>query len=114
MAPLSDPLVLASIRGALKEWRVTGYVTWKEVAREWVRKNLQGVNPESIAGLMHDSVAAGGTIDQVREQRPEWNDREYHYDFRLQISGRVIYIESILQDDDPSDPTINIVSIHDA
>jgi hypothetical protein len=38
----------------------------------------------------------------------------YHYDFRLMIAGRNIYIETILQDDDPNDPTLEIVSIHDA
>jgi hypothetical protein len=31
----------------------------------------------------------------------------------LQLAGKEIYIETILQDD-PNDPTIRIVSIHDA
>jgi hypothetical protein len=30
------------------------------------------------------------------------------------IAGKEIYIETILQDDDPKDPTIRIVGIHDA
>lgn len=37
-----------------------------------------------------------------------------YYDFRPHLAGKEIYIETILQNDDPKDPTIQIVSIHDA
>jgi hypothetical protein len=57
---------------------------------------------------------AGGEIDQVPETRPEWNEQRYHYDFRIQIGDRLIYIETILVEDDPNDPTVHVVSIHDA
>ena len=56
---------------------------------------------------------AGGEVDQVKERRPEWNDHEYHYDLRLEIQGRRRYVESLLLDRDPTDPTVLIVSIHD-
>jgi hypothetical protein len=56
----------------------------------------------------------GGVIDQVPETRPEWSAWPFHYDFHLQLAGRDVYIETILKDDDPNDPTIRIVSIHDA
>jgi hypothetical protein len=112
--PLVDPAILAQYVSALANWRVTGYVDWKERARNWVREHLAGIDPRRIAKMMYDHVQAGGTIDQVPETRPEWNDRPFHYDFRLSIAGRLIYIETILIDDDPTDPVIRVVSIHDA
>ena len=44
----------------------------------------------------------------------EWSIWPFHYDFRFTLGGKQLYIETILQDDDPDDPTIQIVSIHDA
>jgi hypothetical protein len=63
---------------------------------------------------MHQHVQADGVIDQVRERRPEWNDRDYHYDFRLAWTGRSLYIETVLVDDNPKNPYLDVVSIHDA
>ena len=63
---------------------------------------------------MHDFMVAGGVPDQVKETRPEWSIWLFHYDFRCTLGGKQLYIETILQDDDPDDPTIQIVSIHDA
>jgi hypothetical protein len=62
---------------------------------------------------MHDHLQAGGVIDQVPESRPEWDTYPFHYDFRLKLGSRHVYIETILQDDDPKDPTVHVVSIHD-
>jgi hypothetical protein len=114
MPPLNDPIILAQFNTVLAEWNCTGYVTAKEVARHWIAENLGGLSLKAVAKAMHDFVAAGGVIDQVTETRPEWNMWPFHYDFRLSLSGRDVYIETVLQDDDPSDPTIEIVSIHDA
>jgi hypothetical protein len=116
MAPLNDPQIQAQFVAVLSNWNVTGYVTAKEVVLDWIADNLLGCDLRAIAKLMHDHLQAGGWPDQVRERRPEYNDRDYHYDFRLPIPGqqRVVYIETILVDDDPSDPTIHIVSMHDA
>ncbi len=58
--------------------------------------------------------AAGGEIDQVREGRPQWSEHRFHYDFRIDIGGRLLYIETILVEDGSEDPTIYVVSIHDA
>jgi hypothetical protein len=116
MAPLADPVILAQIAAALSNWNVTGYVTAKEIVLDWIADNLSGHDLRAVAKLMHDHFQAGGRPNQVRERRPEYNDREYHYDFRLAIPGRQrkVYLETILVDDDPSDPTIHIVSMHDA
>lgn len=62
---------------------------------------------------MFRHVNAGGEIDEVKESRPEWSDRWFHYDFRIPIEGRLLYIEMILIEDDPDDPTVHVVSIHD-
>jgi hypothetical protein len=112
MPPLTDPDILAAFKQVLANWNVTDYVTWKDVAREWVGRNLPEWTLRDVARLLHDHVAAGGVIDQVRERRPEWSDRDFHYDFRLPIGGRLVYVETLLVDDDPRDPTVHVVSIH--
>lgn len=115
MPPLADPLILAQFAAVLNNWNVTGYVTAKEIALDWIADNLPGHDLRAIAKLMYDYIQVGDRPDQVRERRPEYNDRDYHYDFRLSIPGRQrqVFIETILVDDDPSDPTIHIVSMHD-
>jgi hypothetical protein len=113
MAPLADPQLLGCFRAILSNWYVTDYVTAKDTALEWAGKTLPGFTLKALAKLMHEHVEKGEEIDQVRETRPEWNDRDYHYDFRLGWEGRRLDIETILVDDDPTDPIIHIVSIHD-
>ncbi len=114
MAPLADPQILSCFQGVLSNCHVTGYVTVKTIALTWAAKNLPNFELKVLAKLMYEHVMNGERIDQVRETRPEWNDRDYHYDFRLEWAGRRIYIETVLVDDDPTDPSIDIVSIHDA
>jgi hypothetical protein len=107
------PEILAKLWRILSEWNCTGYITWKRVAREWVEKNLEGVSTRAIGEEMFRYVNAGGQIDQVRESRHEWSGFGFHYDFRVSIEGRLLYIETILVEDDPDDPTLHVVSIHD-
>jgi hypothetical protein len=114
MPRLTDPDILALFRQVLDNWYVTDYVTIKDTPFTWAGRNLSGFTVKALARLMYDHFHAGEEIDQVRETRPEWNDRPYHYDFRLAWCGRRLYIETVLVDDDPTDPTIHIVSIHDA
>ena len=52
----------------------------------------------------------GVVIEQVAETRPHSNTYPFHYDFRLHLGGRFVYIETFLQDDDP---TLRILSMHD-
>ncbi len=114
MAPLSDPVIYAKIYSALSNWRYTGYVTWKSVARAWMETNLEGMTTRFVAEMMFEHVFSGGEIDQVKESRSEWSEQDFHYDFRISIEGRLIYVETVLIEDDPDDPIINVVSIHDA
>jgi hypothetical protein len=114
MVPLTDPNILAKFARALEQWRFTGYVTWKAIARQWIEGNLEGWTTCAVAEEMFCHFDAGGRVDQVRETRPEWSEHRYHYDFRLQFGDRLIYVETLLVEDDPDDPTVHVVSIHDA
>jgi hypothetical protein len=113
MPPLTDPELVAKLRRILAQWNFTGYVTWKPLAREWVEKNLEGVTTRAIGEELFRHLNAGGEVDEVKEMRPEWSEFRFHYDFRVSIEGRLLYIETILVEDDPHDPTIHVVSIHD-
>ena len=65
---------------------------------------------------MFDFVAAGGKIDEQVETRPEYVADEFHYDLRVNIDGRMIYFETLLRcmkPDDPDDPRIEVVNVHD-
>jgi hypothetical protein len=113
MPPLTNASILAQFRAVLANWNYTDYVTAKPLALDWIANNLGGLSLKDIAKAMNDHCRTGGVIDQVRERRPEHSAWPYHYDFRMQLAGKDVYIETILQDDDPNDPTICIVSIHD-
>ncbi len=114
MAPLTDPHLLAAIRQAFVEnRRFVGYVTWKPRAQEWVRREFANHTARAIADIINDYITSGGTIDQIRETREEWLEYSYHYDVRLEIMERRIYVEMLLLREEPADPHVEIVSIHD-
>jgi hypothetical protein len=116
MADLIDPVRLNAYRNALANWRFEGYVQWKEVARDWVRARLDSISPVEIARLMHEHVEQGEAIDEVVETRPEWANSRFHYDLRLEVHGLRLYVETLLffeHPDDPDDPWIKVVSIHE-
>jgi hypothetical protein len=113
MPPLIDPTIRAMFDAVLANWRYSGYVTANDRSLDWLADNLNGITLRDVAKAMYDYVQAGGVIDQQVERRPEWNCWPFHYDFRLQIGSRFVYLETILQDDDPKDPTLSIVSMHD-
>jgi hypothetical protein len=73
--------------------------SWREVRRELLRY-----------------VEAGGEIDEQSERRPDFAHYEFHYDMRVKIGGRHVYFETVLEcenPDDPDDPKIVVVSVHD-
>jgi hypothetical protein len=113
MPPLTDAVILAQFRAVLANWKYTGYVTAKDIALDWIANNLGGLTLKDVAKALNDFLQRGEVIEQLPETRPEWSMWPFHYDFRVQLAGREVYIETILQDDDPNDPTIHIVSIHD-
>lgn len=79
-----------------------------------MERNLDGFTIRAVGEEMFRCFDAGGHIDQVRETRREWSDCRFHYDFRIPLADRLVYIETILVEDDPNDPTIHVVSVHDA
>ncbi len=113
MPPLTDPIILGMFQQVLAEWRYTGYVTAKDTALDWIADNLSGLTLRDVARALYNHFQAGGAIDRQPEARPEWSAWPFHYDFRLTIGTRYVYVETVLQDDDPRDPTLHIVSIHD-
>ena len=114
VAPLSDTRLLALFVGVLKEWNCDGFILWKRTSAEWLKKNIEGHTQKSIGRMMYEHVLAGGKIDQVRENREGYREiYEYHYDFRIQIDDRRIYIETTL-DQTRMGPTLNVVSMHEA
>lgn len=73
MARLTDPDISAKFQHALSQWRVTGYITWKPIARQWVEQNLEGWTTRAVGEEMFHYFQAAGDIDQTREKRPEWS-----------------------------------------
>ena len=113
MPPLREASIIAKFRLAFEE-RTSGGVLWLPLPGWWIRKNLDGYTAKEIDGLIQDHIAAGGEIDQVVETREEYRLRhEYHYDFRISIGGKLIYIETVL-DEIRMGPRVTVVNVHDA
>ncbi len=107
---------LRCYRNALRNWSFRGYVGFKRIAEEWLLRELPDLSLRDIRRELHDYVDRGGVIDEQVEQRPEYSHYEFHFDMRLLIGGRRIYFETVLTCDDandPDDPTIVVVSVHD-
>jgi hypothetical protein len=106
----------ARTRNALANWKFAGYIRFTEPAERWIYGNLAGLKLRDFGRLMWEHVRDGGMIDAVKETRPEWSEHLFHYDLRLNIAGRRIYVETRLyfgDANDPDDPTIHVVSVHD-
>jgi hypothetical protein len=118
MAPLSDPERLMAFQDALANWRFQGYVEPEltDQAYRWIRDQLGDFEIRELFRLMHEHVAAGGEIDEVRETRAEWSDKyEYHYDLRFRVHGTPVYVETRLlycPPFVPDEPTILVVNVH--
>ncbi len=117
MPPLTDSEKKACFENALLNWRYEGYIILTDVAYEWMMLNLKGYSARTLGRTMHEYLLAGGTIDQQKETRPEWDIHDFHYDLRIPIENRLVYFETRLIYDDPSDPNdpiIHVVNLHDA
>jgi hypothetical protein len=117
MARLTDPERLAAYQDALANWSFDGFIVFElnETAYAWIKRELENVSLKEIGRLMHEYIAAGGAIDEVPETRPEWSDYPFHYDLRLTIQNKPVYIESRLNYKLPVNPdesTILVVNIH--
>ena len=118
MSALSDPVRLALYMEALADWRCTDRIMFKADAWRWIRRELgHNRTQKGISKILYEHVQASGKIDEVVERRNlEVEDcliRDYHYDLRVRIDGRLVYFETVLDDDDPAFPVIWVVSVHD-
>jgi len=116
MAKVHDQAALDAYRHVLLHLgKVTGYIQWRRVPRDRLDHELAGYTLKAINELMAAHVQAGGEIHQVVETRPEYTQWRFHYDLRLPISGRRIYIETVFHHErDPEDCEIIVVNMHDA
>jgi hypothetical protein len=116
MLPEDQEGRLRCYRNALRNWNFRGYVRLTTRAEEWILSEL-GVVSREVAHELYRHVEAGGEIDEQEERRPEYIAHEFHYDLRVNIGGRRVYFETVLivdrDADDPDDPTILVVSVHD-
>ncbi len=99
MAPLTDPERLAAYKDALGNWSITDYIQYEltERAYKWIKRELHSIALRDISRLMFQFVSGGGEIDEVAETRPEWSEiYEFHYDLRMPIHGKIVYIETRL------------------
>ncbi|MEX2216775.1 MAG: hypothetical protein WD768_21855 [Phycisphaeraceae bacterium] len=115
MGDAKDPSALEKYKAVLKLAKFTGYIEWRLLPLGWIAEHLTDVDARDVNELMAGHVQAGGKIDQVEERRAEYLDFRFHYDFRLKIGERRVYIETILDErEDAEDCTIWVVNIHDA
>ena len=113
MPPLRDAETIAKFRLAFEE-RNSGGVLWKKLAAHWVRKNLDGCNRFTVDSLIYNHIVDCGEIDEVQETREDYRHlHKCHYDFRISIRARRIYIETVLSEGRMG-PTVTVVNIHDA
>ena len=104
---------VAKFRLAFEE-RNSGGVLWKRPPAEWVLKNFDGCNTHTVDSLIHQHLVDCGEIDQVTETREDYRHLDqYHYDFRISILGRRIYVETVLGESSMG-PVVTVVSVHPA
>ena len=111
MPPLDDEEIAAKLRLAFEE-SGSGCVQWKRLAAEWARRNLEGITQQAVNELILRHIASNGRIDQVVETREEYRHHAYHYDFRIPILERIIYIETVLSEQRMG-PVVTIANIRD-
>jgi len=115
MAKQKDPAAFECYRQLLLELgHVTGYIQWKPLPATWLATNLPNIGMRLVHQLMAEHVRSGGDIDQVEETRLEYIGWRFHYDLRIPIVDRRVYIETVLdQAEDLEDCTIWVVNMHD-
>ena len=127
MTLLSDPDrleayldALRNCEDALRKGVSTNYVQFRltETAHRFIRKEVDGISLDDIRKRMCEYVLdERGEIDEQPETRPAWREEfPFHYDLRLFIQDRRVYIETRLHyriPFVPDDPWIEVVNIHD-
>jgi len=98
----------------LTEWDVEGSVIWGPLPRQWIRKRGLEVSLREIGRLMFEHLRAGGELDQTKEAREPWKDRyDFHFDFRIEVRGIRLYIETVLENESRLESHILVVNMKD-
>lgn len=115
MAKPKDQEALKCYTKVLLDWgHVAGYVQWRKLPLAWIKRELAGVTSRAVVEEMQKYVKCGGTIAQVEETRPEYVAWRFHYDVRLPVTGRHVYVETVLEQvPNIEDCIIWVVNIHD-
>jgi hypothetical protein len=76
---------------------------------------LPGLTPEGIRTLLIDFVAGGGEVRQVEETREEYRHARFYYKVIVPLDGlrHGLFVEVVLDDDDPKLPSVRIVNTHE-
>lgn len=91
-----------------------GYVLWHSRPAAWVFEELDGMTTREFVAIMQKFVQQGGEIDQVVETRDDYTYWRFHYDVRMPVSGRLLYVETVLdQKAKVDDCEIFIVNVKD-
>jgi hypothetical protein len=120
MPPLNDPERSRCYLNALANWQFRGFIVFLQEAVRWIRIELSEYSEKELGRLLHEHVKANGCacVDEQVETREGWrNLHAFHHDIRMRVAGRLIYFETrlIYRDaDDPDDPVIQVVNVHDA
>jgi hypothetical protein len=109
---------LEIVRTAIMMGRtVTGCCEWEDKAYERLDEDASrgGLTPDAVRLLLITFVVAGGTIHQVKEQRPEYNDYEYYYKVVIPVVEypHGLFVELRLHDPDIDCPTVYLVNAHE-
>ncbi len=115
---MSDPAERALAEEAVRQGlKTTGCCEWNDKAAERVSNDpsLQGLTPEYIRDRLCQFIAVeGGSLQQVRESRPEYSYRTYWYKAVFPETGfrHGIFVELELTETDPQLPGVTIFNAH--
>ncbi len=95
---------------------VTGCCEWHERAFQRAQQDpeLLGMTPAAIRQLTIEFASIGGIIQQVKEQRPEYNDYDFYYKAVMAMPEfpHGLFVEMRLLDADADCPAVLLVNAH--
>jgi hypothetical protein len=119
--PAEHALVVKAFASAVgHSGYVRGYVEWLDdncmaIARSKLA-DLDGLTPEDVRCMSIEYVNEGHAVIQSKETRDTWSEFPFKYFVQIPLDGSPfrVYVEFRLNDPDPRDPTVHIVSAHRA
>jgi hypothetical protein len=119
MSKSLDPAELELVRRAILLGRTLGgCCEWHRSAIERLnhRPPYQSFTLAQLRDALCDFIAQEPeAVIQVKEQRPEYCDRRFYYKVILPIAelARGLFVELVIEDDDPEYPVVLIVNAHE-